>query len=342
MKLHLNSISRQQMAKLLGWTLLAIILYAMLSAVVLLASMVLYQKDIAPNLPWISSVQKQLYWGSRNIWQARPDCAVFDPDVIYKPKIGKCQFDNVEYKTELNFSAEGRYTGEKPPGKGIAVLGDSHAMGWGVGDKDTFSAELQRLSGRPVFNLAVSSYATDRELIRMEKSGLLDKVDTIIIQYCDNDRDENIEFKPLSLEVAQQKFSVVSPSGAQSSSLSSKLGYLRKAYGSALRAPFAVIRSRLTPKTPKIRDFSPHYQPFIDAVKRHDAVKTKRIIVFYSTGHGKKFKAFPSGKDRQLPNVEFVDLNLVRGDYYRIDDHLNSAGHVKAGQRLFAQIQQQP
>ncbi len=341
MRLHLNSISRQRIAKILGWTLLAIILYAMASAFVLLASLVMFQKDIIPDLPWVSSVQKQLYKGARNIWQARPDCAVFDPDVIYKPKNGKCQFDNVEFKTELNFSPEGRYTGDKPAGKGIAVLGDSHAMGWGVGDKETFSAELQRLSGRPVFNLAVSSYGTVRELIRMEKSGLLDKVDTVIIQYCDNDIDENIEFRPLTLQMAQQKFSVVSQSGTTAPSLSSKLDYLRKAYGAAFRAPFSNLKSQLIPKKDKPKDFFPHYQPIVDAVKQHEALKTKRVIVFYSNAHGQKFKGFPLGKDRQLPNVEFVDLGLVRDDYYRIDDHLTSAGHMQAAQQLLKYVQPQ-
>lgn len=338
MKPHLSWISRHQLARLLGRTLLVLILYAMLSAVVLLASLVLFQKGVIPDLPWVADVQKRLYFGSRNIWQARPDCAVFDPDVIYKPKNGTCQFDNVEFKTELNFSPEGRYTGEKPVGKGIAVLGDSHAMGWGVGDRETFSAELQRLSGRPVFNLAVSSYGTARELIWMEKSGLLDKVDTVIIQYCDNDLDENIEFRPLSAQVAQQKFSIVSQSGTQSPSLSSKFAYLRKIYGTAFRAPFSSLGSRLFPKNTKTKDFLPHYQPFVDTLKRHDTLKTKRIIVFYSNAHGKKFKAFPSGKDSQLPNVEFVDLNLERGDYYRIDDHLTSAGHLKAAQQLLKLI----
>ena len=29
--------------------------------------------------------------------------------------------------------------------KGIVVLGDSHAMGWGVNDQDTFSSQLEKL-----------------------------------------------------------------------------------------------------------------------------------------------------------------------------------------------------
>ena len=57
----------------------------------------------------------------------------------------------------LNFSPEGRYTGAKPEGMGIAVLGDSHAVGWGIGDEETFSVKLQRLSARPVYDLAVPS-----------------------------------------------------------------------------------------------------------------------------------------------------------------------------------------
>lgn len=332
MKQRSNSISPQRMAKWLGWFLMALIIYAMVSAVILFTSLVLLQKGIIPDLPWVSVVQAHLYskW-SRNIWQTQPDCVVFDPEVIYKPKPGVCRFDNVEFKTVLNFSAEGRYTGNKPAGNGIAVLGDSHAMGWGVGDEETFSAELQRLSGRPVFNLAVSSYGTVRELLSLEKSGLLDKVDTIIIQYCDNDLEENMGFRSPSPQDTQTKFATITQ--ARASTLSSELKLLNKGYWFTFRIPFTSINKRLFPKPSK--SFVPHYQPVIDAISQHEALKTKRIIVFYSNVHGGKFRAFPSGNDRQLPNVEFVDLSLERGDYYRIDGHLTTAGHKTAGQLLF-------
>ena len=46
---------------------------------------------------------------------------------------------------------------------GIAVLGDSHAMGWGVNDDETFSAVLEKKIDKPVYNLAVSGYGTIRE-----------------------------------------------------------------------------------------------------------------------------------------------------------------------------------
>jgi hypothetical protein len=335
MKPRLIAIGSPQMARLLGRFLLAFIIYAMTSAVILFTSFFLLQKRIPTDIPWINAVQKHLYFnGMRNILQAHPECVEFDEDLIYKPRDGACRFDNAEFKTVLNFSPEGRYTGPKPKGMGIAVLGDSYAVGWGVGDEETFSAELQRLSGRPVYNLGVSSYGTVRELVRMEKSGLMDKVDTIVIQYCDNDLRENLNYESSFRPNAEKKFKTLT----QSPKLNffGWLGFLNQGYWFTFTAPYFGLKKLLFPQIAK--DFLPHYQPLITALSQHEALISKRIIVFYSNSHGEKFLSFPSGKDRQLPNVEFADLNLDRDDYYRIDDHLTSAGHKKIAQRLFTLI----
>jgi len=123
---------------------------------------------------------------SANSWLGQPGCITPDPELIYQPALGTCVFNNIEFKTTLSFTAEGRHTGPKPPGTGIAIIGDSHAMGWGVNDLETLSAHLQRLSGRPVYNLGVASYGTVREVLRLKRSGTLDRVDTVILQYCNN------------------------------------------------------------------------------------------------------------------------------------------------------------
>ena len=331
MKLPSNSTSKPRLARFFGWTLLGLIFYATVSAVVFLVSLILLQKQITPDLPWIAQVQEKLYdKGARKIWQAQADCVAFDEQLIYKPKEGSCRFSNVEFNTVLNFSDEGRYTGTKPPGMGIAVVGDSHAMGWGVEDEETFSAVLQRLSGRPVYNLAVSSYGTVRELMRLQKSGLLDKVDTIILQYCGNDLSENMGFTPASAEAARKKFLNITQLPA--ASLSSTLSYLNKGYWFTFRAPFSGLAKRLFPK--QARDFSRHYSPFITAFNPYEALKNKRIIVFYSNAHAAKFRNFPAGHDSQRPYIEFVELNLDPHDYYRIDGHLTIAGHQKVAEQL--------
>ena len=52
------------------------------------------------------------------------------------------------------------------------MLGDSHAMGWGVEQEEALPQVLARKSGRKVLNAAVSSYGTVREML------MLDRLDT--------------------------------------------------------------------------------------------------------------------------------------------------------------------
>ena len=42
---------------------------------------------------------------------------------------------------------------------------------------------------------------TNREILLLKKSGVLDLVDTIIIQYCNNDYQENVNFYNLKNEI---------------------------------------------------------------------------------------------------------------------------------------------
>jgi hypothetical protein len=325
----LNSTSRKRLAQLLGVGLMALAFYAMLSAIMLVASFALLQKGIVPDWPWISSIQKNLYKkATRTIWQHQIDCVDFDDQLIYKPKIGACKFSGPEFNTTLNFSADGRFTGTKPAGTGIAVIGDSHAMGWGVQDQETFAAELQKLTHRPVYNLGVASYGTVREVLRLEKSGLLDKVDTVIIQYMENDRKENERGRIASADENRKNFEKITKG---KSGFSALLGTVTKAYRFALTAPFRDPKARYL----KPKDFSRHYPSLMAVLEKHTALRNKRVLIFYSNGNGQPFKAFPKGKDKSLPNVEFQDLGLNPGDYYRIDDHLTPAGHRKTAQQLF-------
>ncbi|NJD35705.1 MAG: SGNH/GDSL hydrolase family protein [Betaproteobacteria bacterium] len=320
---------------MLGLALIALAFHAMLSAVVLVASLVLLQMNITPDLPWISSVQQDLYMrATRSIWQNQANCVVFDDELIYKPKIGTCQFNNPEFKTTLNFSAEGRFTGGKPAGPGIAVIGDSHAMGWGVQDEETFAAGLQKLSGRPVYNLAVSSYGTVREVLRLEKSGLLDKVDTIVIQYCNNDLPENRRGQITGIDENRKKFEKITQG---EKSFSGLLRMIRKTYSFAFSFPFKRMKTKAA-KPPE--DFSPHYAPLMAVLASHASLKNKRVLIFYSNGNRRQFRAFPTGRDKLLPNVEFIDMSLDAGDFYRLDDHLTAAGHRKVAEGILRAIRQ--
>src|SRR2546427_10016343 len=123
----------------------------------------------------------------RNIIQALPQCAVYNAQLLYTLRPGGCRFSNREFATWLSVNAMGfRQTTQMDGSPRIAVLGDSHAMGWGVEDLETFAALIEQNLGEKVANLSVSSYGTARELIALSRSKQKD-VRTIIIAYSDND-----------------------------------------------------------------------------------------------------------------------------------------------------------
>lgn len=324
-------------ARIAGWSLIFLIIYAMLGAVVYVTSQLLLQNGRVSGAPWITSAQKKLYRAgisiNRNNWLGQRECITDDADLIYKPATGECKFENVEFSTTLNFTDEGRDTGTKPPGTGIAVIGDSHAMGWGVNDQETFSSILQKLAKRPVYNLAVASYGTSREFIRLEKSGVLDKIDTVIVQYCNNDYHDNILFDSSSRKALHDKvFSQFEP--AETTQLD-RIGFIAQGYWLTLKAPFSSLADKLRRK-----NFMRHYEPFINIVRKHsDSLQGKRIIVFYSNPFGQKYRNYPEGADKQVPNVTFVDLGLDWNDHFKLDGHLSPAGHRNVALRLFEFLQ---
>ena len=65
----------------------------------------------------------------------------FDKDLIFVPKIGKCIFNNPEFLTELNFTEQGRKTGNKLINKkeNIAVEDSINQYPYSRnGDKESF------------------------------------------------------------------------------------------------------------------------------------------------------------------------------------------------------------
>lgn len=321
-------------SRILGWLILSLLAYCMLGAMVFFAALLALQKGALVQVPWVTAAQKSMYrigMVTAGSW-LKPPCVVPDPDLIYKPADGACTFDDIEFKTTLHFTPEGRNTGPKPAGAGIAVIGDSHAMGWGVNDHETFSAHLQKLSNRPVYNLGVASYGTAREMIRLEKSGLLDRVDTVLIQYCNNDRQENLKFDRASREelsklIFGQQAKVPAPQP-------NKLAYIARGYGLTLATPFRALSEDLRRK-----NFTPHYEPFMAILEQHRvALEGKRVVVFYSNSHGQRYRNFPAGPDARMPNVYFVDLDVGPSLHRQLDNHLTPAGHQVVAERLWQQL----
>lgn len=317
--------------KILKYLSILIFSYIIIFFTIYSISGLLLINNITPNISLITQYQINFYnhGGIRNIWQSNKDCIEFDKDLIFIPKKKNCNFKNLEFNTNISFDDYGRFSNHKEKKeKGIAVLGDSFAMGWGVNDKETFSAVLESLLDRPVYNLAVSGYGTIRELIRFKNSGLAESVDTVIIQYCYNDWNENNLYNENSLKESQKKFEIIS-----NSKPSSFFKKLRKSFRYSLKIPIELITQEK-----KILDFNGHNEVLKRIIANYPILKNKNIIIIYANSYNMRFKNFPPKDENKINNLNFLDINLVEKDFYKIDGHLTKEGHKTIATQLYKYI----
>jgi lysophospholipase L1-like esterase len=82
-----------------------------------------------------------------------------------------------------------RGNGAVPAGTGAPILavGDSFTFGDEVGDGETWPAELQRLTGRPVLNAGVSGYGFDQIVLRAEALAPIYRPQAIVVAFIADD-----------------------------------------------------------------------------------------------------------------------------------------------------------
>jgi len=292
-----------------------------------LSSLALFKGKVL-DFKIITEYQRSFYHnlGFRKIWQYQPECIEYDNDLIFKPRHGTCKFDNVEFKTKLNFSYNGRYHDSNiklnnEENKGIAVIGDSHAMGWGVNDDETFSYVLEKKIKKPVYNLAVSGYGTNREILALVKSKLIDKIDTVIIQYCNNDYTENTNFSRNQSSNNYLKFQEISSNNF------SIYKRLRRGVRHAVTIPLKYSKKKLDWKKEE------HY--FLNILNNYDFLKEKKIIIIYANGHEIYYDNFKLNSKTNIKNINFINIDYKKNDFFLIDGHLNKEGHLKVADKLY-------
>ena len=143
----MNWIRQKKLSNFFGIGIIIFLYLVLLGLVTVpIVGLLTVQSIKMPDVFLLQEIQRKFYFASvRNIWQFDKNCASDDILAIYNPIAGQCNFNNLEFDTVISFDGDSRINGlggALTSGDVVAVLGDSHAMGWGVNDNETFSAKL--------------------------------------------------------------------------------------------------------------------------------------------------------------------------------------------------------
>ena len=249
----------------------------------------------------------------------------------------------LEYDVTITLDRAGFRNPDCLPAARIAVLGDSHAYGHGVGNAQTLAALLGQQLGEPVRNLAVPASATLRELEAYAEQ--TPTADLNVLQYCDNDLDENIPSLSLAPQVYQATLRKRMGEVMDNYALSKRQGVLgqsRLTLGYAAQQLVQARFVRLPPAAPDESTLAHEADAFVRVLGHYQPVLAgKTVVVLASSGWGRNRKAFQTVFEQRLrsvPQVRWVVLDssalLRRSDYFRLDDHLNASGHRRLASAL--------
>lgn len=281
---------------------------------------------------------------NRALIQFEPSCAQYDPRVTYTLKPGGCTFGNIEFTNEYRVNRAGlRDTDTDLDGPEVIVLGDSHAMGWGVNQDQTLVRVMARQTGLKTLDAAVSSYATVREMRMLDRLDT-SRLKTLVIQYADNDLPENRTF--------ERKGDLPIMSEERYRAIGEYYAAQRKYYPGKYVYRLSMKVLHLEPPEPddlRMVEATPDEEArlFLNAVLRagHKPLDGVHLVVFeinqrlnpprpfiYALARVSRDPAYPDWI-RRLETLDTTKV-LAPKDFYVLDDHMNAAGHRAVGEAL--------
>ena len=273
-----------------------------------------------------------------------PECAQFDPETFYTLKAnGTCRVSNIEFETTYSMNSAGLRDEEADlTAPTVIALGDSYTLGVGVEQNETFVAKLEALTGIKILNAGISSFGTEREY-RLLKRLDLSKLETIIIQYSDNDFGEN------EAAIHPDGFNIRSRSEYER--ISAK--HVRKTKYIPFKLVFYLIRGsyrefiksgrerQTTKDETRLQREVDNFLQIIGKIRQ--VAPSARYILTEFNGRGRARKSFLASlsehfkNDRSVTVVPFED-HLPEEAYFIIDGHINRTGHELVAKGLVPYI----
>lgn len=362
--------SSKSLANLFVWNVgILLLLSSPIWMPLLLAWMSLNHLDFAKKVPligqWSIRLARYPYLNYlRPGLNGRKDCHVYDEILLYRGKPNSiCRFSGLEFDTTISHNSFGvRSLESSLISPATIVIGDSHAMGWGVEEHERFS-DLLPAQFQPVLNLSVSSYGTARELRLLdlyasEYPESYKEASLVVLQYGVNDFGENISTgsvkyktnrseESLSLgEVYvgyEELFGAVGPAQLRQT-LNHWYAWAAVKVSRGLGIP-GVLPLEWSYDAFAI-PYPDHGDPFVMSFAPYsELLHGKTLAIFVSSDHGfYNESAFSHllARRRQLKNIlpgtiiVWIDFSSVCSDncYYDFDDHLRPLGHKRLAELI--------
>lgn len=307
---------------------------------------------LSPN-PFIA---QKLYRSQRNIVQFMPECAEHDGLLGYINRLGTCEFLNYEFDTTVRIGKTGRLSLKEPAPYlddfdcNVVFVGDSMTFGWGVEQSETFSHIIGKKSGCKVFNLGVSSYGTARQVIDLNRRGIIKThIPThIFLQYSDNDFKENIVFKQFDgylpvMSGEQYQDLVASYEKRKKYFFPKYLSVISKRVFQKIAEPFHNSSECIENCGEQGSDYAlenDEVDAFFYALSKLEFDEVKpTFTIFELNGTNRNDCNFSDAIRRNLAEIKTrlgdqVSVLSTCGvlksdDYFVLDDHMNAKGHAK-------------
>lgn len=305
----------------------------------------------------------------RDVIQFNRHFASYSPDLGYvlRPN-SEGVHSSLEYSNAFKINSFGVRDDESSlDNPQLVFLGDSFTMGWGVDENQTYADLTGRKLGVKTLNAGISSYGTYREMLLFSKMKR-DSVKLVVLQYCDNDREENeARNEPQNqpqLLTAQSFANTATFNRINETYYPMRYTYffvrekdlLKRIWTSPIQV-FGEIGGALsswvkgkqldvvTPqdiKTPA--ETKPHAEYFFKSLAKIRRFYKGNIVVMHLDGRYTRpemIRAFEAEAKRTGDEHLYflhTDELLRAQDYYPVDGHIKASGHAKISEALVKMI----
>jgi hypothetical protein len=273
----------------------------------------------------------------------------YDKELFYTFEPGTFTFQHIDFKNDYRINSKGARDDEQSlKNPEVIFIGDSFTTGLGVDQDETFASQVEKKLNRSTLNIGVPSYGTAREMLLLKRFNL-DSCKYIVLQYCNNDDNENEAFVTNSFKLNKR-----GEKDYKSAQIYNELvlHYYPFRYTYSLFAKkILYLIADLSTRNVKTKG-SPQKAPteasanfFSILQKIQSDYRDKKIIVFelglFSTEDSFYKKVKKLVDDNNMKNVELLDTSKFincQNCYYNLDFHITSKGHAILADSLAKRI----